>query len=193
MTVIRSFIALEIPALIQRRIGEVSAQLERRVPAHSVRWVSPSLIHLTLIFLGDVSVHNLDTLARELKTECDHHGPIEFSVGGLGAFPSASRPRVIWTGIESPPSLAALHAGLQQRLERLGYRSEERAFSPHLTLGRIHKQASPHEVHLVGQAVQAQQVGFLGTVSANEVLLMRSDLHPAGPVYSKLVSAPLIG
>jgi len=194
MTVVRSFIALEIPQPIQQRLGELIARLHARLPSSGgVRWVLVNNIHLTLVFLGDVSITSLSQLSRELRVECARHGPIEFSVGDLGAFPSLSRPRVIWTGIQGPPQLLALQAGIQQRLERLGYRSEEREFSPHLTLGRVHKSIAPAEVRQVGQAVQAEKVGFLGTVLASEVLLMRSDLHPGGPVYTIMDQAPLSG
>lgn len=193
MTVIRSFIALEIPEPVRKQMGLVVARLQPHIPPGSVRWVGLTNMHLTLVFLGDVSVTSLAQLSLELKAESAQHAPLEFTVGGLGAFPTASRPRVIWAGIEAPPELLSLQAGIQARLDRLGYPSEEREYSPHLTLGRVSKSASPVAVRQVGQAVQAETVGLLGAVSAAEVLLVRSDLQSGGPVYTMLDRVPLGG
>lgn len=193
MAVVRSFIALEIEGSIQQRLGGVVARLQPRLSDGTVRWVAQENVHLTLIFLGNISEKNLSYLLRELKSECAQHAPFEFSVGELGAFPSTSRPRVIWVGIQSPPSLLALQAGLQQRLERLGYKGEEREYSPHLTLGRVNKNIAGGDLHQISAAIQAEQVGFLGTVQAAEVLLMRSDLKPGGPVYTIMEHFPLVG
>jgi 2'-5' RNA ligase len=193
MSVIRTFIALDISQPIRDRLGELAAGLQSHLPPGVVRWVSPPNIHLTLIFLGEISQTNLAHLTRELQAECAHYSPMALSVGELGAFPSSNRPRVIWVGIQAPPALLSLQSGLQQRLERLGYQNEDREFAPHLTLGRVNKTASPANTHAVSLALHAEKVGFLGTFQADAVNLMRSDLHPGGPVYTMMERALFAG
>ena len=155
-----------------------------------VRWLPVDSFHLTLKFLGDVSLSNLNMLKEILQAEALAHKPMEISIGGLGAFPKMRRPRVIWIGVEAPPELQALQRGLDAQTARVGYTPDERAFSPHLTLGRVSRNATPQDVNHLGDVLAAQKIGFLGVARARKVHLFRSDLQPGGAVYSCLYSAP---
>jgi len=194
MSVIRAFIAIELPAEVQQRLDQVMRQLRQRLqalPGNAVRWAPAENIHLTLKFLGDVSLSNLVLLKEMLLAEVKEQPPFEFSVGGLGAFPSVSRPRVVWVGIQAPPEMHAVQSGIEIIMEKLGYTREERPFSPHLTLGRVSRNVTNLEARQIGEALQATKVGFLGVVSVQDVRLFRSDLKPSGSVYTSLLSAPL--
>ena len=76
-------------------------------------------------------------------------------------------------------------------MHKLGYAREERAFSPHLTLGRVNDSASPAERQTLSDLLTKTQVGLLGTVPAHELILFRSDLLPGGAVYTALARVPL--
>jgi RNA 2',3'-cyclic 3'-phosphodiesterase len=194
MPVIRAFIAIELPVEVQQGLDQVIYQLRQRlqtVPASAVRWVSTGNIHLTLKFLGDVSLAHLDMLKDNLLTEVKTHPSFEFSVGGAGAFPNARQPRVVWVSVQAPPELLTLQSAIECKMGKLGYSREERPFSPHLTLGRVSRNATNQEAHQIGQALQAIKVGFLGLVNAQGVSLFKSDLQPTGSVYTCLLSAPL--
>ncbi len=191
MSVIRAFIALDLTPEIRGRLDKVEAKLKDGLAGVPIRWAPGSNIHLTLKFLGDVSLSNLDVLRRVIQAESARHPKFEISVGGLGAFPSVHRPRVIWAGVEAPAELASLQNGIELELERLGYAREERDFSPHLTLGRVARNASPQEVRSIGNVVANSKVGFLGAATLGEVHLYKSDLNPTGAVYTKLFTAPL--
>jgi 2'-5' RNA ligase len=191
MSVIRAFIALDISPAIQARVDKVIAQLRGALPEGAVRWTPAGNIHLTLKFLGDVSLTNLKVLQELLSSEASHHRQFEISVGGLGAFPSPRRARVIWTGVEAPAELAALQIGIETETARLGYAREDHPFSPHLTLGRVARNASTEEVRLLGGVLQKTTVGFLGAVHVSAVHLFQSDLRPQGSIYTRLFSAPL--
>jgi RNA 2',3'-cyclic 3'-phosphodiesterase len=194
MPVIRAFIAIELPPEVQQSLDEVMRQLRQRLqtlPGSTVRWVPAGHIHLTLKFLGDVSLANLDMLKEMLQTEVKAQPPFEFSVGGLGAFPNAKSPRVVWVGVQAPPELLILQRAIESTMEKLGYSREERPFSPHLTLGRVSRNTTNPEAHQIGEALQAVKVGFLGLVYAQGVSLFKSDLRPTGSVYTCLLTAPL--
>ena len=191
MAVIRAFIAIDLSAEIIQRLEEVAGQLKQRLAGMQIRWVPVENIHLTLKFLGDVSMTNLEVLKKILLSESSNHPTFEMSVGELGAFPSLRRPRVIWVGITAPSELNALQHGIETETARLGYQHENRDFSPHLTLGRISRNASSQEAHQIGQVLDSFKVGFLGATRVREVYLYRSDLRPGGAVYTRLMTALL--
>lgn len=190
MDAIRAFIAIELPGEIQAQLGEIVAKLQRTSPK-AVRWVPPENIHLTLKFLGNVSPNNLNNLVQVLKNEAARHRRTRFCVSGCGAFPNRLHPRVIWVGITATPELMDLQHGVDRETGRLGYPSEERKFSPHLTLGRVSQHASPADVRQVADALAGITVGELGVVQVNEIVLFRSDLKPGGALYSSLYRAAL--
>jgi 2'-5' RNA ligase len=190
MTVIRAFIAIDLSPSILKRLDSVLADLQERLAGVPVRWVPVKNIHLTLKFLGDVSITNLDVLKDVLRSCAAVHHPFEISVGDLGAFPSARRPRVVWVGVTAPPDLAALHSGIDNETARLGYAREDRPFSPHLTLGRVSRNATFHDSQVIGEIIRTVPVGFLGATRVESVALYRSDLNPGGTVYTQLFAAP---
>lgn len=191
MSVIRSFIAIDLPKPIQDSLDNVSQDLQSRRKTTAVRWVPAKNIHLTLKFLGEVSSNNLEMLVKILYAEIGRHRCFEIKIGGLGAFPSIHRPRVIWIGVEAPPALHSLQHSIEAEAVRLGYAAEERAFSAHLTLGRVSHNASPEEVRQIGEVISELKVGQLGTAVVDKVRLFRSDLEPGGAVYTPLNTIPL--
>lgn len=115
----------------------------------------------------------------------------DISVGGMGVFPKITQPRVIWVGVEAPDDLASLQRAIENDMQRLGYVRERRSFTPHLTLGRVSRNANSHELRQVIQVLQDYKVGFLGVSRVIAVYLYRSDLNPGGAVYTSLFTAPL--
>jgi len=193
MGVIRAFIAVDLSAEVLGRLENVHRQLKQRIPGAAVRWAPVKNIHLTLKFLGDVSESNLKVLYEIMKKEAEKQKVFEIRVSGLGAFPSINRPRVIWVGVQSPPDLAAVQRAIDLETARLGYTSEEREFSPHLTLGRISRSASSEEAGQIGATLGSMKVGDLGSSLIQAVHFYRSDLNPEGAIYTKLYSAPFRG
>jgi len=191
MSLIRAFIAIDLPADIHKRLDEVIARLRKTLEDIPVRWVQGDNIHLTLKFLGDVSVANVDMIKSVLQIESARHPTFEVSVGGIGAFPTPHRPRVIWIGVEAPAELSVLQVGIENEMARLGYPREDRQFSPHLTLGRVSRNASSADIHAIAKALDSNKVGFLGVATVAEICFYKSTLNPSGAVYTRLYAAPL--
>lgn len=191
MSVIRAFVAIDLPPDVQDCLTQISAQLKEQVGKKSVRWVPIPNIHLTLKFLGDVSVNNLDVLKEIIRAEAALQKPMEISIGRLGAFPKPAHPRVVWVGVEAPPELTALQRGIEARTTKVGYPKDKRAFYPHLTLGRVSRNASSKEVRTIGDIIRSSKVGFLGAASVQTIHFYKSELMPNGAVYTKLFTAPL--
>lgn len=190
MTLLRAFIALEIPASIQESIQQQTAGL-RKAANSLVRWVPAENLHLTLKFLGDVSSTSLQFVTQMLSREASQYPGFSMQVGGLGAFPSARRARVLWIGIRAPETLSALQRSLDSAAARLGYPPEDRPFSPHLTIGRVKQTATPTDLQRIQAALEAAAIGPLGKADVSAVHLIKSDLKPTGSVYTRLFSAPL--
>lgn len=191
MSVIRAFVAIELTPEIQQRLDEVTSTYKRQLDGVPVRWVPSRNIHLTLKFLGDVSVGHLQVLTDMLRKEVAGHKPFEVSVGGAGAFPNNRRPRVIWVGVEAPSELGLIQSGVEAAMARLGYPREERPFSPHLTIGRVSRNANYEDTHLISKALESSRVGFLGATCVQEVCLFRSELQPSGAMYTRICAVPL--
>lgn len=190
MSLLRAFIAVEIPSGIRTMIGESTARLRADI-GPLVRWVPVENMHLTLKFLGDVSAANIEMLSQILRAEAGLFDCFEVQVGGLGCFPNVKRPRVLYIGIQAPAALEALQRGLEAASRRLGYESEERGFSPHLTIGRVRQGVTSAEQQSIRRALEQTQIDSLGTARVDSLHLYKSDLKPSGSVYTRLYSAPL--
>jgi 2'-5' RNA ligase len=186
MTVFRAFIPIELPDEIRESLELVTAHLKEKLADIPIRWVPVGNIHLTLKFLGDVSDTNYEMLTKILSVEAVNYRPFEFSVGGLGAYPNLRRPRVLWVGVEAPNEMHMLQRSIESETTRLGYATEKRGFSPHLTLGRVSRNATTRNIQSISQVLNANEVGFLGVARVNAVHLYRSELKPGGAVYTRL-------
>jgi 2'-5' RNA ligase len=190
MSVVRAFIAIDLPSHLQDRLSQLSNAMKKEMGDVPIRWVATENMHLTMKFLGDVSLNNLDVLTNILIREAAVREPMVISLGGVGAFPKMRRPRIIWAGMEAPPELASLQRGIDKQTARVGYAREQRPFSPHITMGRVSRNATPDHVRIIGDMLSTQNIGFLGVARVREVHLFRSDLQSDGVVYSRLFSAP---
>lgn len=190
MSLLRAFIAVEIPSEIQQNVYKETAKLRKELDS-LVRWVSVENMHLTLKFLGDVSPSSVEFLIQMLRNEADTVPCFTIHLTRLGSFPSPKRPRVIYIGIQAPAALDALQRGIESASRRLGYESEERPFSAHLTLGRVKQNIMVVDQQKIRHAIEGTQVDLLGSARVDSVHLYKSELKPSGSVYTRLYSAPL--
>lgn len=190
--ILRTFIAIELEEPLRLAITQVQGKLKRQTPPGSVKWVAADGIHLTLKFLGDTPASRVPEIAAALQAACASAAPFEFSVEGRGCFPNFRRPRVIWVAVrEKGQALARLQAAVEHHVAPLGWPTEERGFSPHLTLGRVNRNAGPALEAAVGAAVEKLVVEQIGAQRVVGVSLIKSDLRPMGAVYTMLEHAPL--
>lgn len=180
----RLFLAIPVPPAVRDALADVMAQMRRSARAR-VRWAPSEGIHATLHFLGqhdDSAVSRLDERIAPLGA---HFRSVEARLGGVGFFPDAARPRVVWVGIAEDGSvLQTLRDQLGREIHDLGFDVDARPWSPHLTLARL-------DVPLPASAFVAAvpDVRFL----VDRFCLYRSDLTPGGARYTELRSYPLTG
>jgi 2'-5' RNA ligase len=155
-----------------------------------VRWVAAANLHLTLQFLGDVDAGRIPALREALDVAVSGHRAFRLGLRGAGAFPSPERPRVLWVGAgEGAAAASALATSVAAALAPLGFAPEERRFLPHLTVGRVGSPSRDRAPLLrLLDAVRDREWGECLIPAAH---LLRSELFPAGPIYSILHEARL--
>ena len=194
MDAIRAFIAIELPGAILAELDDVEARLKPQMPRDTVRWVKADSVHLTLKFLGQVPSDQLDLIMSSLRSAVAAHASFTLEVAGAGCFPSVHRPRVVWVGVhENDHRLHALQRAVENAIAPLGYPTEIRDFTPHLTLGRVARDVRQVDQKKIGDVVEAAGVGSLGKWEVRQVALIKSDLKPNGAEYTVLTHAPLTG
>ena len=188
----RTFIAVELDEELKSSLQSLQDHLRALVARRSVRWVRPGGIHLTLKFLGDTPEARLDEIMGALAMAARDVRPFSFAVGGLGCFPNTRQPRVLWVGLQEPTgTLVRLRDAVEAHVAPLGFPTEKRRFHPHLTLGRVQRHASKSEVLEIGEVVATSLVGTIHEMRATSVSFIKSDLRPAGAVYTTLLEAVL--
>jgi len=182
----RIFFALDIGEEIRTALHGIQHDLRQAMA--NVRWVKTSNIHLTLKFLGEVPERSLDPLVSCMAKVAENQIPFILRVQGLGVFPNRSVIRIIWAGVERHRQLLLLQEFLEGELVGLGFRAEERAYHPHLTLGRVR---NPRKDEKFKALLQAREKTEIGSFSVAEVQLMLSTLSPSGARYRRLASSLL--
>ncbi len=151
---------------------------------NSMRWVDPTQIHLTLKFLGELEPVKLKQLSDEIRQVATASVPFEFRVCGTGVFPAWNRPRILWAGVDAPTDLISLQSQIDLSTRSLGFPSEARAFTPHLTLGRVNEWITSSQLAALRLKMDQAKDKVFGTVRATQVTIFQSTLRPSGPVYT---------
>lgn len=189
MEEIRSFIAIEIPEPVRRNLGDLQKKLTQA--SADVKWVRPEGIHLTLKFLGNINLPDVERLAQALSSVVPAHEPFELRILGLGGFPTSRNPRVVWVGVDQgAEKVLSLQRAIEEKAREVQFPPENRAFKPHLTLGRVR---SPKGREALSQMLEVHKSTEIGTFQAAAVFLFKSELKPSGAVYTKLGTFSLGG
>jgi 2'-5' RNA ligase len=187
---IRSFLAFELPDEIKTIVTRVSGEI--RKSSLEVRWVRPEFIHLTVVFMGDIESEQIAPMGESVRAVCSQHSPFTISLKPMGCFPNPRNPRVVWLGIDGDlERMSRFRDDLQHALSPFGIKEEERAFRPHLTLGRL-KKPGRRQTDLDQLLAKYKELSSPAR-TLSELVLFRSDLKPGGAVYTKMVSWLLSG
>jgi 2'-5' RNA ligase len=182
----RLFTAIDLPAELVATLDRVIATLR---PSARLKWSDASNLHITLKFIGEWREQRLDELNVVLR-ELPKYPPIPVHVRKLGFFPNPHSPRVFWAGIEAASDLGALARDTDRALAAMGVASEQRAYSPHLTLGRIKERVPMQPLR---ESIAGLTSLDFGSFIADRFYLYHSRLSPSGSVYTKLAEFPLSG
>ncbi len=188
----RTFIALDMHAVVQQALGQVIERFAHALP--HLHWVDAAGIHLTLAFLGELDDDRLALAMEATRTATHDYPAFDYRLTAPGTFGPPQQPRVIWMGIEDRPlaqlhgsPLQRLHRILNRELERRGFETEKRPFSPHLTLARVKQPLTPTEQQTLQRLLHSKQEQATSTLyRAASLNVMKSELSRAGAKYTAL-------
>jgi 2'-5' RNA ligase len=183
----RLFVAVNLTDEIREAVWDSAAPLrQKRLP---VRWVHTESLHLTLKFLGEVAPKSEPEVVSSLDIAVQGISAFRLTISGFGAFPNPRRPRVIWVGFESVPPLELLQNRVEQEMQDIGFPLEGRAFHPHLTVGRVRRDARPSDMDGMEGVLGRLQIKSETVVES--VDLMQSELKRSGARYTRRHAARL--
>ncbi len=191
MEKIRAFIAIELSEDIKRSLTRLQNKLKSGCGA-PVRWTSPDSTHLTLQFLGDIDPALTERITVVMSEAAVNIHPFHLAIQGLGVFPNPQRVKVIWVGLAGDLEiLGKLQKRVESGLTSLGFKPEDRAFTPHLTLGRVRDNARPDERQSLGNLIAKTAAVNAASLEVKNFHLIKSQLRPEGPLYTTLSSVEL--
>jgi len=183
---IRSFVAIELPEEAKKGLASLRRELERD-EHRFVKWVDTGGIHLTLKFLGNIPPKRVTEITEAMKKAAQGLSPFLLEISGLGAFPGLKQARVVWVGVGGElDKLSTLQQNIDSAFAALGFTREQRPFVPHLTVARVREGASASERGKFGELVGSTTFEDRYAVEVEAIKLMRSQLTPAGAIYTCL-------
>ncbi len=184
---IRAFLAIDLPGTLRLGLAQVQGKLKES--GADVRWVPVGNIHLTLKFFGNIPEADVEAISAAAREAAAWQAPFTLQVTEPGAFPSVRAPRVVWLGLGGDVlPLTQFYHRLEKAFAALGHLPEDRAFHPHLTLGRV---KSPQGRERLARLLQNLQPMEWPPFQVREVILFRSQLSPQGSTYTPLKVIPL--
>lgn len=179
----RTFIAIRLPLEVTELLKSIQTSLNRGLKG--VSWVRPESIHLTLKFLGEIDDAKALKISAELQKATEGISPFKLEVGGVGSFPNAKAPKVVWAGIKESAGLLKLQKKIDERLASIGFEAENRPFTPHLTLCRIKSAEEGRALgKLVTESASGEQAKAAFTVDS--FVFMKSVLKPSGAEHTAI-------
>lgn len=191
---VRAFIALYPDPAARVEVARFVDCLRTR--ERGVRWEQAEKIHITMKFLADTETETLDAMASALEDavvamQADGGLPatgIEGVIDAVGGFPNLRRPRIVWLGFSRPPeAVAMLQRVVEEACAAFGAEREERAFTPHFTIGRVRRDADTAGLEKGLQACSFHP----SPVRFTRLCIMESTLAPTGAMHKERISISL--
>lgn len=184
----RVFIAVDISAEARQLVAERITFLRTRFSDLRVGWDKPEKLHLTLKFLGEVSVEKLPEVIAAVENAAKEIEPFSVVLEGAGAFPPRGAARVLWLGVkDESQNLSEFQKQLENETEPIGFDREKRAFKPHLTIARLKEPEKSRNLTDLHLQTEFSAVDF----SVSEIVVYKSNLRPTGSIYTPLAKIGL--
>jgi len=176
---LRAFWAVDLPQPLKAELGDLQARLRARLP--EATWPPAGNFHLTLAFLGQIQGTALPRILAAGASVAKAHAPFVMHTGGLDCFPSPSRAKILWLGLQPNPQAEHLALRLQGAMRDLGIPMDEKPFIPHLTLARLR--------HAASILLDASELA--ASLDVRELVLFESRPGARGSIYTPLETIPL--
>ena len=179
----RTFIAIKID--FNQEILNLLDQLKITFKSDSINWTDINRAHLTLFFLGNTSIDQIDDISNELQKISSKNQYFNLKISELCFFHQRGQPKVIWLGIENNEKLIGIQNDIQICMRKYGFNNIPKRFTPHLTLGRIKKLKNKE---LLQNYVKKYERYCFDEVQIKSFVFYESILTPKGAVYKTIKS-----
>jgi 2'-5' RNA ligase len=187
----RLFLAVNYSVTVTRRIADATAKLRAACDGAGIKvtWAPPQSLHITTKFLGWANGEVVDAVRDQMAAVLEGRKSFEIGARGVGAYPDERRPHVLWVGVhDGSGTLAAIAEATDAAMGDIGFPREKRAFSPHVTIGRVKDPAGG--VHDICAPFRGAD---FGASPVREVILYESVMKSTGSEYLALFRLPLAG
>ncbi|MNI19715.1 2'-5'-RNA ligase [compost metagenome] len=151
-------------------------------------WVHAEDYHITVQFLGDTEVEQIEHLKEVISRGVSDVAPFRLSAAGIGTFGRPRQPRVLWGGLNG--DIAALHDLNHHVISasaELGYIAEDRPYHPHITIARKFREEGQLDLELISSL---NMEASFGTWIIDRIVIYRTNLG-SQPMYEEIASFPL--
>jgi 2'-5' RNA ligase len=185
---LRLFVAIAVPDAVRDEMIRVQRELQPLAPSGAVRWAKPEQFHLTLRFLGDVPSNRVAALQEAVREVCSGVPALPLCARGVGFFPNARSPRVVWVGVNDDENcLAKLQKKIESAVRPFTAGQGGEDFAGHVTLGRF-KQFRRPEIGKLTACAETMKDRVFGEWPARKIEIIRSELSSVGARYTALAA-----
>lgn len=177
----RTFIGIKVRP--DNQCKKIISSIQKELSGESIRWTEPDNFHITLAFIGNTEESLIPVISTMLEEKCSVHPEFEITLKSLGVFKSPEDPRVLWIGLHFSEKLISLQESITNGLIEQGIKTDDKPFSPHLTLGRIKAVESSDALKSVLLRYHSSE---LQRTKISDVIFYESILQQNGPLYVPL-------
>lgn len=168
----RFFIALEIPKQNIPQFQAIQDKLHILIP--QLRITDLDKIHLTFAFVGEQLDSLKDPLIKVLKEAAKGIYPFEITPAYIDGFPNIHHPDVLWTGIKGDiDKIIILRERIKDGLEKLKLDTDERRFTPHITIAKLDGSKTNIDLNLE-EKMQSLMQGSFTPIKVSSIKLIES-------------------
>ena len=151
-----------------------------------IKWIPLEKIHLTLSFLGNITVKDIPHLIESLEKKITSND-FKFTITGTGVFPSSKSPKVLWLGISKGlDELTLLQSQVEKSIRKFKDNYENNIFTPHISIARLRRLHTKIDVLPFLNSVYSP-IGL----DVNSISMYESKLLPEGAQYTVINTFPL--
>lgn len=183
----RSFISVEIERKdLLSKIHQFSKQIANTDA--DTNPVAKENLHITIKFLGEIDEERIPEIEQVIKQYVKDEKPFSLRLGGMGAFPSVKKPKVVWIGGQGRGNqrLKKLAKKIRKELERRGFRKDRHGYHTHVTLARVDWYTDE-----LKELIAKHREVEIGKMPIEKIWIKKSELTSQGPIYTTLEEIPL--
>ena len=180
---IRTFFALRLRDSIARQLANCADSLALYDKKVEVDWVESDNYHLTLCFLGELTISKVEELTHAAKKYLSAEPSLNIHLEGIESYQSASNWTLLVAKTSRSAQLEALQCLVETLVKQAGVTIPSEGFRPHITLGRL---GGANSFNFPQHWPQLDLISL-----ADAVVLFQSKRGERGSVYTPLATIEL--